>query len=247
MRFQSTFLLPPIAMLAACGAVERGAADQFTATGELIALSGGDAGAATACAVCHGLDGRGNGAGAPRLAALDRGYMTAQLEGYASGRRRHPEMEAIARKLTAAQHDAVSAYYAGLPFATTASSTPQSGRGAVQYQRGDAARGLASCASCHGVRGEGGGPANPPLGGQPAGYLAEQMAQWRQGARRNDPEGVMLKIARQLTVAESAALAAYASGLPGDPPRPGSRAAYPAARRDDPRNGVSVPLRHAAE
>jgi cytochrome c553 len=235
-------------LLAGCGPVERGAADHFTATGELIALSGGDAGAPNACITCHGSDGRGNGAGTPRLAGLDRGYMTAQLEAYASGRRRHPEMGAIAKKLTAAQQDSVSAYYAALSFAPAVPDMRlPDGAVASLYHRGDSTRGLASCASCHGARGEGIGPANPPLGGQPASYLAEQFDQWRAGARRNDPENVMLKISRALSRSESAALAAYTSRLPGDLAHPVSRAASPAIRHGDPRNGASAPRPRAGE
>jgi cytochrome c553 len=235
--------------ITACGPIERGAADRFTATGELIALSGGDAGAANACIACHGIDGLGNGDGTPRLAALDRGYMVAQLEAYADGRRRHPEMEAIARKLTGAHRDAVSAYYAALPFRSPPSPFRSSAvsPAAILYHRGDPARGLAACASCHGDLGEGVGAANPPLGGQPAPYLAEQLDQWRRGARRSDPENAMLRIAQTLTPAESAALSGYASALPAGPPRRVSPAASPEARRDDPRNGASAPPRHASE
>lgn len=239
--------MPALLLLAACGIADRTAADRFVATGELIAFSGGDAGAAQACVTCHGLNGRGNGAGTPRLAGLDRGYLAAQMEGYASGRRRHPEMEAIARKLTPAQQQAVSAYYADLRFVPGAEQPAVQGMAARLYHRGDPARGLPSCASCHGDRGEGLGPANPPLGGQPAAYLAEQLDQWRASARRNDPGNVMLAISRQLSRPESAALAVYAAALPGDPPRPGSPAASLAARRDDPRNGASAPRRRAAE
>jgi cytochrome c553 len=234
-------------LLAGCGGVERGSADLFTASGEMIALSGGDAGAANACVTCHGLDGRGNGAGTPRLAGLDRGYMAAQLEAYASGRRRHPEMEAIARKLSAMQQDAVSAYYASRPYSTASAPSVGTAAAMALYHRGDPARGLAACAACHGARGEGVGPANPPLGGQPAAYLAEQHAQWRRSARRNDPEGVMLRISQALSRREAVALAAYAGSLPGGPPHPESPAAFPAARRADPRNDVSAPPRRAAE
>lgn len=234
-------------LLAGCGAAERGSADLFVATGELIALSGADAGAANACVTCHGLDGRGNGAGTPRLAGLDRGYMTAQLEAYADGRRRHPEMEAIARKLTGGQRDAVSAYFARMPFVAAGEGDRQHGSAASGlYHRGDRARGLASCASCHGKNGEGTGPANPPLAGQPAAYLSEQIEQWRHSARRNDPGNVMQTISRQLTRREAEALGAYAASLPGDPPHRESAAASPAARRDDPRNGASAPRSHAA-
>jgi cytochrome c553 len=244
---RSHFVLPSLLLLAACGVADRTAADRFVASGELIALSGGDAGAAHACVTCHGLDGSGNGAGTPRLTGLDRGYLAAQLEGYASGRRRHPEMEAIARKLTRAQQQAVSAFYADLQFVAGIAGVPPKGAAALLYHRGDPARGLPSCASCHGEWGEGIGPANPPLGGQPAAYLAEQLDQWRASARRNDPGNVMMAISRQLSRPESAALAAYAAALPGDLPRPGSPAASPAAHRDDPRNGASAPRRRGAE
>ena len=235
-----------LVLLGGCSAVERTAADRFVASGELIALSGGDAGAANACITCHGLDGRGNGAGTPRLAGLNQGYLAAQLEGYASGRRRHPEMEAISRQLAPAHRQAVSAYYARLPFAAAAGALPP-GPAASLYQRGDPSRGLAACASCHGLRGEGVGPGNPPLAGQPAAYLSEQLDRWRASERRNDPEGVMLRISRLLSERESAALAAYAAALPGDPQRRESPEASPSERRDDSRNGASAPRPRAAE
>lgn len=233
--------------LAACGPVERRAIDRFTATGELIALSGGDAGATNACTTCHGLDGRGNGAGTPRLAGLDRGYIAAQLEAYASGRRKHPEMEAIARKLTSAQQGTVSAYYAAMPFVPAPPKSRRPAHASILYHRGDPARGLASCASCHGAHGEGVGPANPPLGAQPAAYLAEQLDQWRASRRRNDPENVMLRISQALSRPESVALAAYAGALPGGLPRRESPAASRAAHRGDSRNGASAQPPHGVE
>lgn len=234
--------------LSGCGPVERGAADRFIETGEMIALSGGDAGAANACFTCHGLDGRGNGDGTPRLAGQDRGYMTAQLEAYASGRRQHPEMAALAGKLTSAQQDAVSAYYAAMPFAAVSATSSRLGeQAAVLYHEGDPARGLASCASCHGASGEGAGPANPPLGAQPAAYLAEQLEQWRAAKRRNDPQNVMLRISQALSRRESEALAAYAAALPGGLARPVSRGASRAGHRGDPKNDASAPPQRATE
>lgn len=234
--------------LSGCGPVERGAADRFIATGEMIALSGGDAGAPNACFTCHGLDGHGNGEGTPRLAGLDRGYMTAQLAAYASGRRQHPEMAAIAAKLTAVQQDAVSAYYAAKPFVPSSATSSQSAEQTTNlYHSGDPARGLPSCASCHGTSGEGVGPANPPLGAQPAAYLAEQLEQWRSAKRRNDPQNVMLRISQALSHQESEALAAYAAALPGGLAHPESPAASRAAHRGDPKNDASAPPQHAAE
>lgn len=241
-------LLPLIALFAGgCGAVSTTSTDRFTETGELIALSGGDAGAASACISCHGLDGLGNGAGTPRLAGLGRGYLEAQLEAYADGRRQHPEMAAIAKKLDAGQRQAVSDYCAALPFAPAIAMPEPTRAAAALYQRGDPSRGLLSCASCHGVRGEGLGPANPPLGGQPAAYLAEQLEQWRDSRRRNDPANIMLEISRRLSRREVEALADYASALPGGLPHPGSPAAYREARRGDPRSDASAPPPRGAE
>lgn len=230
-------------LLSGCSAVERTSADRFLQSGELIALSGGDAGAAFACATCHGLDGHGNGAGAPRLAGLDLGYLNRQMEAYAGGLRQHPEMEYVARKLRPREQQAVSVFYASLPF-TPGLAIPAPAP--ALWTSGDPQRGLQPCAVCHGVRGEGAGPANPAIGAQPPGYLAEQMHAWRQSKRRNDPGNVMLEISRRLTSAEIADLAAYAGALPGGPPRPVSREAFPAAHRADPRNDVSGLRPHEA-
>ena len=216
--------------------------DPFTATGKLVALSGGDAGAANACFTCHGLAGRGDGDGAPRLASIDRGYLARQLDDYARGRRTHPQMEAIARRLSAADRQAVAAYYDAMPYPPDAAPAPPP---STLYSEGDPARGLIACAACHGRDGEGIGPGNPPLGGQPAAYLAEQLRQWRASERRNDPGNLMLAISRQLTPAEVGSVAAHAAALPGVPRRE-SREAFPPARRGDPRNDASAPPRREA-
>ena len=79
-----------IAVLAAAGLgachVGEPSPDAFSRTGQLIALSGGEAGAGNACFICHGMDGEGLG-GAPRLAGMSPGYLLKQLQDYADGRR----------------------------------------------------------------------------------------------------------------------------------------------------------------
>lgn len=234
------------ALAASCSDVETVSADRLVASGQLVALSGGHAGAANACFTCHGLDGRGNGAGAPRLAGLDVGYLDRQLEAYASGRRKHPQMSWIAGRLTPTHRQLVSAHYAAMPYEPLPAAAPPLPV-PLLYVRGDPERGLPACASCHGLAGQGLGPANPPLGGQPAAYLAEQMERWRLSERRNDPGNVMLRISQLLTASEIAALSAYAAALPGDLPRPAPPEAFPEARRGDPRNDASAPLRRAPE
>ena len=231
--------------LAACAAVDTTSAERFSATGEVIALSGASAGAANACFTCHGLDGAGDGAGTPRLAGLDSGYLERQLNAYADGRRDHLQMAWIAQRLGPTERRAVASHYAGLPFAGT---SRRAGPGGEQlYRRGDAVRGIPACASCHGGNGEGIGPANPPLAGQPAHYIAGQLDAWRQSRRRNDPDDVMLAISQRLSPAERAAVARYASALPGGPPRPESAEALRSAHRAATRSDAPAPPRHVPE
>ncbi len=239
-------LLPVTASaLAACSAADTSSLDRFADNGRVIALSGAEAGAANACFTCHGLDGRGNGAGAPRLAGLDAGYMERQLEAYADGRRYHTQMSWIAQQLSGGERLAVSAHYAGLPVEGKTAMPPQR---LALYHEGDPKRGLLACAACHGEQGQGLGPANPPLAGQPPTYLAEQLRLWRIGKRRNDPGDVMLRISQRLTPSEAKALADYSARLAGGGlPSPESPAASPAARRGDPRSGASGPPLHVPE
>ncbi|MYL99225.1 c-type cytochrome [Novosphingobium sp. FGD1] len=209
-RFLPAATLFLSAGLAGCGA--EGGNPAFRASGEVIALSGGDGGAANACATCHGLRGEGDGRLVPRLAGLDAGYLHRQLDDYHNGRREHVEMRAIVRRLSGEDRAKVSAYYAGLP-ATGASFV----RSSKLYEE--------RCASCHGANGEGGGAANPPLAGQSPVYIAAQLKAWRAGKRRGDGMGVMLAISRSLSPEEINLLASHAEAVSPQPRRPSAPAA----------------------
>lgn len=198
-------------LLAGCGPAGGNAA--FRATGEVIAFSGGDGGAASACATCHGLKGEGDGRLAPRLAGLDAGYLHRQLDDYAIGRRDHAEMRAIVRRLSGEDRAKVSAYYARLP--KTAEKLTQTST--LYAER---------CASCHGAQGEGMGPGNPPLAGQPPAYIAAQLEAWRSGKRR-DVSGAMLAVSRALSPEQIRRLA----DLSAAPLPPEHRRPVPAASR----------------
>jgi cytochrome c553 len=190
----------------------------FQATGQVIALSGGTAGATKACILCHGLKGQGDGHESPRLAGLDEGYLLRQLIDYVNGKRHNKVMADIARQLTADERAKVARYYEGLPQPTPAQCTTPVEEGEGLYQQGDARRGIAACAACHGSLGEGVGSANPPLAHQPAAYISTQLKRWQRGERQGDAGGVMLSIARALSASEISAVAAYASCLPGSDP-----------------------------
>lgn len=208
-------------VLGGCSLPSNQTGEALTRTGELVAMSGGDAGAQTACFTCHGLDGAGDGASAPRLAGLDVGYLQKQMEDYASDLRHDTAMSRIASRLDQRQRRAVAAFYAEMPVPASVeapSPTP------VIWLGGDVSRGITACATCHGVHGEGVGPGNPAVAGQPATYVVEQIERWNSGKRRNDPRGLMAQAVAGLTAAETAAIGRWLERQPASPV-PGSDAA----------------------
>jgi cytochrome c553 len=212
--------------------------DAFKASGEVIALSGGDAGARGACVTCHGLKGEGDGNLAPRLAGLDPGYFARQLEYYSEGMRSHPQMTWIADRLDGPAREKLARYYAGLPVPAAAPAKQANCVGAVLYHHGDPSRALPSCASCHGSDGKGAGLGNPPLASQPAPYNVEQLERWRKGERYGDAGRVMMRVSRLLSDAEVKQVGGYTPDPRDATAYPGSLAACRGTHRPDPRSGA---------
>jgi cytochrome c553 len=184
--------------------------------GEFIALN---------CTTCHEDQARTSEPWIPRLAGLDRLVTYKQLDDFRSGTRLSGPMSAIAQSLTTRQYADVAAYFAtqpGLP-ENSGERVPgahRSYRNADSVQRliyaGDPQRGIAACASCHGLGGYLIGA--PALIHQNALYLEQQLQAFAQGTRANDINMSMRTIAGLLTPAEMKALAsAYAKGLDGSP------------------------------
>ncbi len=214
-----------LAALAACSPASNDTGAAFTATGEIIAMGGGEGGPANACFSCHGLDGAGDGVSVPRLAGLDAGYLQKQLSDYAEDRRADLVMTPIARWLDDDDQRAVAAWYAAMPAPpSTAPATPPP----TIYLSGDAGRGVTACAACHGAAGQGLGAGNPAIAGQPAAYTLDQLRRWKTAKRRNDPRGVMADAVAGLSEVEMRTIAAWLEGAPTAPP-PASDAASASA------------------
>ncbi|TXT27332.1 MAG: cytochrome c class I [Gallionellaceae bacterium] len=90
------------------------------ATGLLVAVSGTTNAAGSAddgkikaaqCATCHGADGKGGGPNPP-IVALDAAKFVAAMNDYKSGKRKHPIMEMLSKKLTDQDLADLAAYYA---------------------------------------------------------------------------------------------------------------------------------------
>ncbi len=215
-----------IVALGGCSLPSNETGETLSRTGELVAMSGGDGGAANACFTCHGLDGGGDGVSVPRLAGLDAGYLQKQMEDYATDLRHDDAMTRIAARLDQRQRRAVAAFYADMPapLNNAAASPPP-----AIWLRGDPSRGVAACATCHGADGLGVGPGNPAVAGQPAAYVVAQIDRWKTGKRRNEARGVMAQAVAGLTDAESAAIGRWLERQPVSPAPDSASASVSAA------------------
>jgi cytochrome c553 len=110
----------------------------------------------------------------------------------------------------AACHNGIAAYCSAQPAAPPESADPAlRRRGAELFAKGIEDRGVPACASCHGDAALGQG-AFPRLADQHAGYITEQLRNFRDNARANE---TMHQTALPLADDEIAALAAYLSSL----------------------------------
>ncbi|TLP64686.1 MULTISPECIES: c-type cytochrome [Pseudomonas] len=190
-----------------------GGSSAFAADGQRIYNQGGNNPAAMACMGCHGPDAKGiAAAGFPRLAGLPADYLAKQLRDLRGASRQQAVMTPLAKALDDAEIDAVSAYLAQLP----SDSPPELRRQQIAGDPttrlalyGDWSRQVPGCVQCHGPGGVGVGEHFPPLAGQPAGYLVAQLQAWRNGTRSNDPNRLMVEVAKALTDTEVTALAEY--------------------------------------
>jgi cytochrome c553 len=172
-------------------------------------------GGAPACASCHGSQGQGSGA-FPHLAGTGAAYLQEQLDAFAAGTRKNAIMQPIAQALTSEQRAQVAAFYAGLAATVHGADRPASqpaDTGPWLATRGRWADNLPACAQCHGPGGSGVGANFPPLAGQPAGYIAQQLKAWQDGSRPAGPLGLMQAIARKLKDPDVQAVSDYYAGL----------------------------------
>ena len=160
------------------------------------------------CSSCHGEEGMTIADDFPRLAGQSPAAIFKQLSDYKTGARVHPQMTPVVQTLSDAQLAQVAAYFGGLHKGVAL------GRADVLAEdhigrlilRGDPARELPPCESCHGA-GSGGPPETPVLAGQNGAYLENQLRSYQTGARKNDVYRRMRDIAERLTDEEIKGLA----------------------------------------
>jgi cytochrome c553 len=169
---------------------------------------------ATACNNCHGANGISADAAIPNLAGHSLAAVYKQLEDFKSSKRNAMVMGVFVAPLSQQQMLDLAAHYATLPHPLIAGRAKPDAAVATAKalaEVGAPLRGIASCAACHGPLGQ--TPGAPGLQGQQRAYLEQQLQAFKSGSRRNDISEQMRSVARQLSDAEIAQLAAYYSGL----------------------------------
>ncbi len=173
------------------------------------------------CAACHGADGNSVVSMYPKLAGQHAEYIYKQLvdlkQGMVSGGkegRMDPVMSGMAMPLSDQDMKDLAVYFSSLNM--KAGETPEDvvEAGKKLYKAGDAERGIPACTACHGPRGNGNGLAKfPKVSFQHADYIKGQLVKFRDGTRRNDPNGMMSDIAKKLTDKDIEILSKYLGGL----------------------------------
>jgi cytochrome c553 len=164
---------------------------------------------AVTCAACHGASGNSPSDAVPILAGMSPVYFKKAIEDYAAGRRPSAEMEPFAKQVKLLGVDELAAYFA----AQRREPTPaRADRGAVGRGRAAAAQ----CVACHGPDGAG-DPAKavPPIAGQPAGYIRNQLLLFK-ADKRSPGDAALTKLKAVLKGIPDEALAdlaAYYSSL----------------------------------
>ena len=167
------------------------------------------------CAACHAADGNSASPANPVLAGQHADYIAKQLADFKGNKeRKNPVMLGMAATLSPQDMQNLGAYYeAQKPKARSAKDPALVKLGQQIYRGGIMAKGVASCASCHGPAGAGLPAQFPRLAGQFAEYTAAQLQGFRAGERSNDANRMMRTIAAKLSDTEVKAVAEYIAGL----------------------------------
>ena len=170
------------------------------------------------CIGCHGITGYHTSFPevhqVPKISGQNAAYLSAALQAYKSGERKHPSMRSLAASLSAQDIADLAAYYQSTGSSASAPVTTAEGPGkAVELiSKG-------GCTSCHGANlNKPITPAYPKLAGQHADYLYVALRAYKTNDKpfigRTQP--IMSGVVRQFSNAELKVMADYIGNLPGD-------------------------------
>lgn len=174
-----------------------------------------------ACIACHGPEDRmGRDGYYPRIAGKPEGYLFNQLRNFRDGRRYYRPMALLLADLSDQYLREMAVYFSTLkqpypPPERISSSSDEIKLAQALINRGDPSRKIPACVECHGKELMGTAPFIPGLLGLPRAYMIAQFGAWRSGGlMRSQTPDCMSKIARQLSVKETNAIAAWLAAQP---------------------------------
>jgi cytochrome c553 len=178
-----------------------------------------------ACTSCHGEQGEGGNNGFfPRLAGKPEGYLLRQMQDFRNGLRHYPVMEYTVRPLTDEYMQEIAGYFATqeVPYQVHKPAKIAAAlmtRGEQLVTKGDPARNVPACSSCHGERLTGVQPDIPGLVGLPYDYISAQLGSWRTHTRSTAAPDCMATITGRLSDSDISAVSAWLSSreIPADP------------------------------
>jgi cytochrome c553 len=175
--------------------------------------------ASQVCAACHGADGNSTAAANPKIAGQFAEYLHKQLVDFKPQAGKKPARESavmmgMVASLSEADMKGLAAYYAGQKLKPAAASDKGlAALGQKLWRGGNPSTGVPACAGCHGPSGAGMPAQYPRIAGQFSDYVAAQLKAFKEGARANDPNGMMRGVAARMSEREIRAVAEYAAGL----------------------------------
>jgi cytochrome c553 len=171
---------------------------------------------AAPCTACHGPGGNSVVPMWPKLAGQQPEYIVKQLTDFKSGARVNGQMSPQAAPLAEQDILDLAAYFSSQQQSGGTADPSAVALGSTVYRGGNPASGVPACSGCHTPTGGGLGLAKfPRLSGQHAQYVEQTLKNFRDGARANDPNGMMRGVAANMTDKEIAAISQYVQGLTG--------------------------------
>ena len=168
------------------------------------------------CASCHLQDGNSAIPQYPKLAGQHASYLEKQLLDYqnTNGSRDNAIMKGMVAQLSAEDIKDLAAYFESQEIKLGSANPDLVALGEKIYRGGIIEKGVPACSGCHGPSGLGNGAAKfPRLSGQHAAYTVDQLNLFKDGKRKNDINGMMQSIAKNLSESEMTAVASFIQGL----------------------------------
>lgn len=169
------------------------------------------------CVACHGQDGNSTVPNWPKIAGQYQDYLVKQLKDFRLGEkgpRYEPSMFGMVATLNDQDIADLAAFYAGQKQTMGKAQEQYVAWGEKIYRGGNIQTGVTACLACHGPDGKGNEAAKfPKLAGQHSVYIENQLHNFRDGKRKNSPNGMMESISHRMNEEEIKAVSSYIEGL----------------------------------